>query len=264
MYRGNVKWFIADLKPSFQESKNWSTGSALTEANYKTVLEGLKNNAKVNGIRLPIFTTEPKPDTYSTIYKDVFNYARKIGLAIYASPLSTGTGSYVGWSDQQYTKWLADYANYYRPDFLSPFNEADMEDKRMIGIVSLLRPELKEHILIVGPDTEQVHAAITHLQKNPPLANIFDIISSHNASKDHSATTENWTRLVSMKGIQKPFWSSEDPRGWDTADQIPGISSAIDGGVQGLVIWMAKPSLIDDAGHPTPKALEIVSHIVSQ
>jgi hypothetical protein len=59
-------------------------------------------------------------------------------------------------------------------------------------------------------------------------------------------------------------WSSENPGTWKDrkAQNLPGIAEAVIGGVQGIVIWMAKPSLIDGAGDPTPKALDIAAHLV--
>ena len=262
-YQGNLEWYIADLKSSFEQSEFWSTKTALTEANYRAVLDGLKNNVGVNGIRLPIFPHEANPDHYPALYKNVFAYARSLGLTIYASPLSVGMKEYVGWPDRQYVQWLASYARYYHPDFISPFNESGLGVDKMATIVSLLRGQLGAmRPLIVGPDKQHVAATVATLEKVPAFAGLFDVLSSHNANKDTTATAENWRQLSRLLGGQKPVWASESPRGWETTDQIPGLAEAINGNVQGVVIWMAKPGLVDGEGRPTAKALDIAAHLI--
>ncbi len=93
------------------------------------------------------------------------------------------------------------------------------------------------------------------------MAQSFDIVNSHNANKDTSATFENWARLVHSQS--KPVWASEDPANWSVgADaNLPGIEEAVKAGVQGLVIWYGKPSLVDDEGRPTAKAVEIAARL---
>jgi len=267
MYRGSLKWYIADLKTSFPEhTKFYSPQTALTEANYRIVLDGLKNNVKVNGVRLPIFPTEPDPASYAPLYKNIFAYARSIGLVIYASPLSVGKADYSGWSDAQYARWLADYANYYAPDFLSPYNESSASDQEIVSVVGQLRAMLKVRTLLVGPDRQHLDGSLRALTKdNGTILSTFDIISSHNAGKDDSPTAANWSALVQMAArYGKPAWSSENPREWEASEGMPGLSDAVAGGVQGLVIWWAKPKLINDYGQPTAKAIDIASHIVQQ
>jgi hypothetical protein len=242
----------------------YSDKTALTEANYIAVLDGLKNNAKVNGVRLPIFPTRARPDTYSQVYKKAIAYARSIGLAIYASPISVGMSDYDGWSSQQYATWLADYTNYFSPDFLSPFNEANIDDSQAMEIVAKLRALLRTNTLINGPDRQRVRRTIEDLARNQNLAKSFDIIDSHNANKDYSATNDNWASLVQAFKDRKPVWASENPANWNvgTDQSLPGIADAVHAGVQGLVIWFAKPGLVDDNGRPTPKALDIAAHLV--
>ncbi len=102
------------------------------------------------------------------------------------------------------------------------------------------------------------------LGRNPGLASLFDIVDSHNADRDGSATAANWSRLVGTVGGSRPVWSSENPAGWShgQVSGLPGLDQAVAGGVQGLVIWMAKPSLVDDAGRPTAKACDIAAHLM--
>ncbi len=128
--RASLRWYLADLKTSFPEHQMYSPATALTDANYVAVLGGLKDKAKVNGIRLPIFPGERDAGHYSGLYKNVASYARRLGLAIYASPMSVGMKDYQGWSDRQYADWLANYISTFHPDFLSPFNEPGIGDDR--------------------------------------------------------------------------------------------------------------------------------------
>ena len=256
-----LRWYIADLKTSFPEHQMYSAATALTDANYVAVLNGLKDKAKVNGIRLPIFPAEPDANHYSSLYKNVFSYARRLGLAIYASPMSVGMKDYQGWSDHQYAAWLANYVGAFHPDFLSPFNEPGIGDDKVVAIAADVRSLVGGQTVLLGPDRQHVRSTIDDLARNPAVARSFDIVDSHNANKDTSATFENWARLVHSQS--KPVWASEDPANWSVgADaSLPGIEAAVKAGVQGLVIWYGKPSLIDDDGHPTAKAVEIAERL---
>ncbi len=147
-YRGAVRWYIADLKPCFPEHPQYSAASALTDGNYRAVLDGLKAHVKVNGVRLPIIPAYADPGAYPALYKTVTDYARSIGLGLYASPLSVGMSAYRDWTDERYATWLADYANAHAPDFLSPFNEAGIEADRIKTIVGRPEPwlDLRHHL----------------------------------------------------------------------------------------------------------------------
>ena len=263
-YAGQVRHYIADLKPSFPEHGSYSAATALTETNYRAVLEGLRRNVGVDGIRLPIVPSYREATDYPPLYGEIVATARSLGLLIYASPLSVGMQAYAGWSDDRYADWLAAYAQAFAPDVLSPFNEAGIGDARIASVVSGLRARLKTATLLAGPDRQHVGKTINDLGRDPGLASLFDIVDTHNANRDNSATAANWSRLVGALAGGRPVWSSENPAGWShgQVSGLPGLDQAIAGGVQGLVIWMAKPSLIDDAGHPTPKACEIAAHLM--
>lgn len=258
-YAGSVRFYVADLKPSFPEHKSYSRATALTAANYRRVLDGLKTNAGANGVRLPII---PGLQQYSSLYQTVYAYARSLGLTIYASPLSVGFHAYAGWTDDQYAAWLTDYANAFRPDVLSPFNEAGIDDGRMVRIVGALKSRLASGALLAGPDRQHVAKTLEALSTNAEVIGLFDIVDSHNADRDASATLENWSRLVQAAG-GKPVWSSENPTSWDRGRtrSLPGIDQAVSAGVQGIVVWMAKPTLVDDGGRPTQKASEIAARL---
>jgi hypothetical protein len=139
-----------------------------------------------------------------------------------------------------------------------------MDNQQMVHIVSLLRPLLRTPVKIIGPDNMHVEFTLNSLsKKGGNIDSLFDIIGSHNAGKDESATVQNWSRLVQLAaGLGKPTWSSENPREWEPANGLPSLGDAVNGGVQGLVIWQAKPKLIVDNGQPTAVAVDIASHIV--
>jgi len=161
---------------------------------------------------------------------------------------------YSGWSDEQYVAWLAGYVQEFRPDFLSPFNEPGLPAERIDAIVAMLRSRLAGATRIAGPDKIHVGATLEALSASGQLKADFDIVDSHNANHDDTATAENWRRLVGLSG--KPVWSSENPNGWS------GIANAVSGGVEGLVVWRGKPELVNDAGRPSAKALELAHRLV--
>ena len=263
-YAGQIRHYIADLKPSFSEHGSYSAATALTEANYRAVLEGLRRNVGVDGVRLPIVPAYAEASDYPRLYGEITATARSLGLLIYASPLSVGMHAFAGWSDDRYATWLAAYAQGFRPDVLSPFNEAGIGDARIASIVSELRAKLTTSTLLAGPDRQHVGKTLDELGRDPGLASLFDIFDSHNADRDGSATAANWSLLIGAIGGSRPVWSSENPAGWShgQVSGLPGLDQAVAGGVQGLVIWMAKPSLVDAAGRPTAKACEIAAHLM--
>ena len=262
-YAGQIQHYLADLKPSFPEHGSYSAATALTEANYRAVLEGLRH-VGIDGIRLPIVPSYAAAADYPPLYGEVTATARSLGLLIYASPLSVGMHAFAGWSDDRYAAWLAAYVQAFKPDVLSPFNEAGIGTARMASIVSELRARLTTATLLAGPDRQHVAKTVDELGRDPGLPSLFDIIDSHNADRDGSATAANWSRLVGAIAGSRPVWSSENPAGWSHGQVagLPGLDQAVAGGVQGIVIWMAKPSLVDDAGRPTAKACEIAAHLM--
>ena len=151
-YVRSLRAYIADLKSAFVESGDYSPETALTEGNFGTVLSGLVNNVGVNGIRVPIIPDYATPASYSDLYRKIYGYARRNGLLIYASPLGYGPVAYNGWSDERYAAWIAAYSAAFKPNFLSPFNEAGFDNVRIRDIMTRLRPKLGAAVFLVGPD----------------------------------------------------------------------------------------------------------------
>lgn len=262
-YAGRVGHYIADLKTSFPEHELYSPATALTRLNYRAVLDGLAGSVGANGIRLPVVPSYAVAADYPPLYADVLAYARSLGLAIYASPMSVGMKPFAGWTDERYAAWLAAYAAAFRPDVLSPFNEAALDNHRIAAITRLLRARLAVPVLLMGPDRQHVGRSVTSLARDPGTVALFDIVGSHNADRDASATVQAWSALVALAG-ERPVWSSENPALWSRGqlDGLPGIDQAVGGGVAGVVVWMAKPSLVDGTGRPTRKACEIAANLV--
>ena len=264
-YARSLRWYIADLKPSFPESDNYDADTALTDANYAAVLSGLVNNLGMNGIRVPIIPNYEAPTAYPELYSKIIAYAHGLGLAVYASPLSFGPEAYETWSDARYAAWVANYVAAFKPGFVSPFNEAGFTDDRMRGILRALRYRLTSSVVLIGPDKKLVSGNIAELEAPYSVAPLFDVIGAHNTGGDDTATAENWSHLVADSPGGKPVWSTENPGYWSVGqrDHLPGIVGAVSSGVKGLVIWKAKPSMVDDAGLPTAKACKLAPHIVA-
>ncbi len=262
-YAGRVVHYIADLKTSFPEHELYSAATALTRVNYRAVLDGLANEAGVNGVRLPIIPAYAGPSHYPALYRDVQAYARGLGLIVYASPMSVGMTAFPGWSDDRYASWLADYAAAFQPEVLSPFNEAGVDNRRIARITALLRAKLTVPTLLMGPDRQHVGRSAESLAGDPGIAALFDIVGSHNADRDASATAAAWGSLIAAAG-GRPVWSSENPALWGRGqgEGLPGMDQAVEGGVEGVVTWMAKPGLVDGTGRATAKACEIAAHLV--
>lgn len=264
-YAKSLRFYIADLKASFPENELYSVESAVTETNYAAVLSGLVKNAGVNGIRIPIVSDYDTAAAYPPLYQTVVSYARGLGITVYASPLSFGPERYETWSDARYAAWIADYVATFRPQFVSPFNEAGFTEDRMRGILRALRYKLTVPVVIVGPDKQALAGNIGEVTSPYSVAPLFDVIGAHNSGNDETATAENWQRLIADAPGGKPVWSTENPAYWAVGQRsnLPGIIAAVSSGVRGLVIWKGKPSLVDDAGQPTPKACKLAQHIVA-
>ena len=264
-YAGLVRAYIADLKSSFPESSDFTTDSALTQDNFQTILSGLVSNVGVNGIRVPIISQFSDLSSYSELYRKIYGYARRNRLFIYASPLGFGPNSYIGWSDERYASWIAAYSTAFKPDFVSPFNEAGFEDVRIANIMKKLRPKISGlPIMLVGPDKTSVLDTIQDFASRTSVGPFFVIVSSHNANRDSTATGQNWSYLVHEAPVGRAVWSSENPSSWfvGQSNNLPGLDGAVESGVKGLVVWRGKPSLIDDTGQATLKACKLAEHII--
>ena len=214
-----------------------------------------------NTIRVYIDTAIMDPSQYPALYKSFYSYAHDaLGLKIYANPLNTG----VFFQDAgQWSKWVSDYANYFRPDYIGPFNESNLPIAEYIQIADTVRSALQYSAQIVGPDFQKTLSTIQRFSGNFGLADHFDIMSSHNANDDQYATASTWSSIQQLGG--KVTWASENPRAWSVASatgQEIGIQAVVNAPISGLVIYLAYPSAVDVNGQLTGMGAGIAAGIV--
>lgn len=253
-YNGGLDYVVCDIKRPLAGL----THKTITAGNYQAIIDGLKNKLQCNALRLYIDLAVASPDHYSELYKNVYRYARQMGLKIYANPLGTGRQ---GLGNAELARIVANYANYYQPEFLGPFNETGIGIPDLQGIAAMVRRELRYATILVGPDTQKVQGTINKINGSSNLEAYFDIIGAHNAEQDEQATVAAWRILAGE--ARRPVWASENPRSWtaknDRGEEI-GVASVIGAGssVSGLVIYLAFPVAIDENGNLTQQGQELV------
>jgi len=236
----------------------------------------------------------PKSEEYSDLYKEMYNYARnELGMHIYAVGLTVGHDRGDDWKNSEegkwsqdpeaYSTWMADYINYFKPDFISPCKESGWDWDMMESVVTKIRSKMEPGCptKLLGPDTQHVQFCINMAKKKKyPLEDLFDIISTHSADSDFTATTDGHRELVehfAPKG--KMVWNTENPSYWnigkepsvvketDPPEGLPGLKCAVEAGIHGLVLWhviggQQNKSLILIDGSITEKGKEIAANLV--
>jgi hypothetical protein len=255
-YDGHLRAVFGDVKRSLK-----GVEGAITEANYRKIVDGLKQNLHVTGLRVYLDPAIARPEDYPQIFQDTLGYARAQGLALYANPLGTG---HFGKSADEFAAFVADHANHWKPEFLGPFNESGFAPAEMADIVAKMRRRLTYQPKLVGPDRMHIRDTLKELEKRPQEAALFDIVSSHNAAKDEGATAWAWWKLGELGG--KPIWSSENPRDYDEKNaggEEIGVRAVVAtaGPVEGLVIYLAFPRCVSEDGSLTPKGQAIAQGI---
>jgi len=130
----------------------------------------------------------------------------------------------------------------------------------MLDIIAKVRTGLSYSPVLVGPDMQRLETSISTLEHHGHMATAVDIVSSHNANNDTLATADNWRRLAEL--AREGVWSSENPRPWDftwDGKQI-GLTAVVDS-MTGLVIYLAFPESVDEAGALTEKGQAIAAGI---
>lgn len=254
----------------------------MTLWNYKAIIDGLRNELRCNGLRIGIDPQISNPTKYPAVYKAVVKYARSQAMHIYANPL--GTGSF-GKEANQFADWVAAYANEFKPDFLGVFNEASFSDTNYVSITKRVRSKLNYKPKLIGPDEMHLQFTLSGIQKDDALASVFDIIGSHNAAWDGSATESNWRALTNAAG-DKQVWSTENPCSWNggpgmegvdmsssqpilhkppptTCKTYGGVKPILESGgpIQGIVVYLAYPGCVDAHGKLTSKGSDIADGI---
>lgn len=250
-YSGSLDHVFGDVKQGLM-----GTGG-ITAANADAVVDGIYNNLKCNGIRVPIDMEAANPAAISPAYAKVLARAKTHNMAIYANPMATGDHNL---SDNQYAAKIIAYANQFKPRYLGCFNESQLTPDRYLTISAKVKAGLRYKPEYLGPDTQHLRDTEKKLFK-AGMANAFTIITSHNAAKDIDATASNWKALKSMSG--KPTWATENPRAWSDTEggQEIGVKSVVDAGLSGLVIYSAFPKSVDASGNLTAKGKDIANGI---
>jgi hypothetical protein len=250
-YSGSLKYVICDIKRSLSGAQQ----PAISASNHQAVLRGLRDNLGCNGIRI---YADMEAGTYDPLYTDVLAYARTtLGLHVYANPLGTGT---FGLTPEAFTSRIVDYAHRFHPEFLGPFNESGLSDAEYIQVAGNVRAGVRYAPAMVGPDVQKVGGTLAKLTATPGLAGAFDILGSHSAVNDQGATSAAWTSLYQLAG--KPTWATETPREWsvmsDAGVEI-GVKAVVESPVQGVVLYLAFPKLVDVTGALTAMGEEIAA-----
>src|SRR5262245_46522221 len=121
-----LKWVIGDIKRPLRGQGKNVKDKPITEENYRQIIDGLKTNLHCNGLRVHIDPDIKDPANYPKVYRAVIDYAKEQKLAIYANPIDTAElrKEKFGENRTAFADWVVKYANYFRPEFLGPFNES--------------------------------------------------------------------------------------------------------------------------------------------
>mmetsp|Transcript_112110 Transcript_112110/g.316837 ORF Transcript_112110/g.316837 Transcript_112110/m.316837 type:complete len:408 (+) Transcript_112110:98-1321(+) len=259
--KGNGHRFAGTLQHVFGDVKRPLAGlggESIDEGNCEPIVKGLKEALGCNGVRVYIDPKTANAATYPAVYAKFMKQARAMGLTVYANPLGTGRfGLGETRTVQEYGQWIADYANYWKPDFLGPFNESAMKPDEYLAIVKVVRSKLRCKAKLVGPDMQHTDKSIKLIEKNPEFLKAFDVITTHNADGDVEAHCDTYSRLAQL--ARAGVWSSENPRPWtcfaETHGREIGIKSCVEASnsVNGLVIYLAFNKHIDKKGNLTKK-----------
>eukprot|EP01063_Lacrimia_lanifica_P017975 TRINITY_DN2494_c0_g1_i2.p1 TRINITY_DN2494_c0_g1~~TRINITY_DN2494_c0_g1_i2.p1 ORF type:complete len:271 (+),score=113.36 TRINITY_DN2494_c0_g1_i2:63-875(+) len=252
-YPGQVKYFFCDLKTSLNTTQ-------LTMGNYKAVLDAFQDEMHCNGVRVPLLPTVGSPRDYPDVYHAAVKYARSKQMAIYANPMENAFRI----RRQDYSKFVAAYADHFEPDFLGVFNEGGQycDGDCMARVTAKVRGLLTtEHpVKFVGVDLMHVDKSLKVLMQHADLVKTLDVLSSHNAGGDSEATKAEWKKLVAFgKKAGKPVWASENPDTWQHGP-YSNLTDSIEAGVDGLLTWKTFNKLVDPQGKLTKAGKDIAPH----
>ena len=150
-YPNNVKYAFGDLSASFKEHADylWDDSTSFTNAQVPTVVEGICEEARFNGIKLTIEGSYLNNESENQ-RRMIVNQARSEGvcedehLLIYASTpdyYDSFNDDYAGVEDD-YVDGIADYIFTYWPEFVSPLTGAQVSKSEMVSIMNKLDAEL--------------------------------------------------------------------------------------------------------------------------
>lgn len=253
------------LRRSFCDCKTALNTGTLNETNAESIVSALVSLMRCNGLRIPLLPSLKSPAQYSVGYNETIKVARAMNLTLYASPME-GAWNDIHGGEKAYAAWVSSYAAAYGPHFLSAFNEVGSSncDASCMGrVVADIRaaPGVPTYVRYVGPDDEHLSSTLTECKRAKDFRGVFDVLSSHNAGEDSSATLGAWSQLVEAGGGQREVWSSENPACFKlaTCTTYSTLTSPINAGVQGLVTWETLGNDVTLAGTITEKGADIAA-----
>lgn len=193
-----------NLSRTFCDCKTALNDGTLNETNAQSILESLASLMHCNGVRIPLLPNLATPSQYSAGYNATIAAARAQNLTLYASPME-GAWNQIAGGEKAYTAWVSNYAAAYGPHFLSAFNEvgsSNCDPKCMGRVVAGVRAArgVPSYVRYVGPDDEHLSSTLAACKSAGDFKGLFDVLSSHNAGQDASATPSAWDQLVKAGG----------------------------------------------------------------
>ena len=220
-YNGNLRYVVCEIDPSLGEDA------------LPAVLAAFRDKLGCNAIRVSI-DADLSSFAGAMIRKARQDYA----LAVYASPSDPSIDA---------DRVLA-FANAVHPGFLAPFDQSGLDAAQLVDAAGRVKSGLAYRPRLIGPERRGVADTAGLLSAHPEVAQSFDVIGSHDAS---GAAALSWDGLGQQSGL--PIWASVGPDGDPT--------SAIAGGVTGLVLHGAFPSSVDANGQLTDRGISIAKAI---
>lgn len=254
----------AALKRTFCDVKTALNEGTLNETNVDVLLSALTSQMHCNGVRVPLLPTLSDPSQYSAGYNATIVGARARNLTLYASPMEHSWETVPG-GESAYAAWVARYAAAYGPHFLSAFNEVGQSNcdpacmKRVVGSVRG-SPGVPSYVTYVGPDDEHVSSTLSSCASANDFHGTFDVLSSHNAGQDSSATPAAWKKLVAAGGSRQ-VWSSENPACFKlpSCTSYSTLAGPLGAGVASLVTWETLGNDVTLAGAITAQGADIAA-----
>jgi hypothetical protein len=200
--RARLGALVAPLAVALQVLCDTKTALNASTLNQSTlaVLQSLPAGLRCTGLRVPLLPSLAVPAQYSAAFNATLAAAHTLGLAVYASPMENSWGILGG--EAAYTRWVGQYAAAFQPAYLSVFNEvgADCDPTCKKRVVAAVRafPGVPASVKYVGPDAMHLDTSLAEVSAAGGYSGTFDVLSSHNAAADTSATLQHWRQLVAM------------------------------------------------------------------
>jgi len=238
-YRDNIKYVLGDAKQAQIQNRLTST------AQINNLLDGFEELG-VNGIRIAIFADGVNPNVGR--YNEFYERAKDRGFMIFANPaefnggqrIANGTLSDIGPSvfnrnaaTNALIDHIDDFTDDYDVDWVNPFNEdGGWSNAQRNTIYSTLQNRVNGATLI-GPCTFGIPAAVSILE-NSNVGNFIGVETTHNLGFNHGSWPA-FREAADRFGLE--IWDSEVNHFLPNGQTVTRLESALDAGVEGLVLW---------------------------